>query len=343
MLQKKLVFLLGIGIVFMGCSKNIRETTSILLESQPSEKPVWADKTIIPKDNYIFTVGHSKEQENERDAKDDALVRATEEVVKYCGVTVDTFDRSIETYSQAQGQTYHKLDFQSKANIRAKAFVKKAIPEQWYIRKMARMQGNRKLSEYYLVSVYLKVPYDAVEKIKEDKDVKISVDIGIYYEEANEKLQYLTEGSVLHSGDAYAIYIKPSDDCYVYIYQVDDLGKSYKLFPNDNFDTGYNPLLAGQDYWVPNTDQLLVLDETTGKEKFYIFASLQKINDLEGNLILEEKNLGRVLKTMGVAGLKKKINPGKVSLPKRSKQVAEVKKKLQAGGAFVYETWFWHK
>jgi len=46
---------------------------------------------------------------------------------------------------------------------------------------------------------------------------------------------------------------------------------------------------------------------------------------------------------MGVAGLKKKTNPGEVAIPRKTQQVAEVKKKLQAEGAFVYETYFWHK
>jgi len=341
--MNKKYFLFLTLFLLISCAGSVHKTTDVLLEESPSKKPAWVDKTIVPAGNYIFAIGHSKEKENERGAKDDALIRATEEVVRYCGVTVDTFDRSIESYAQTQDKIYHKLDFQSRADIRAKAFVKNAIPEQWYIRKMAKMQGNRKLYEFYIASVYLRVPKDAVERIKEDKDIKISLDLGIYYEDENGKLQYLTEGSVLHSGDAYAIYVKPSDDCYVYVYQVDDIGKSYKLFPNDNFNTGYNPLLAGQDYWIPNTDQFLVLDETTGKEKFYIFASLQKINDLEGSLTLEEKDFGRVLKTMGVGGLRQKTNPGEVVTPRKTQEVAEVKKKLQAEGAFVYETWFWHK
>ena len=341
--MNKKCFLFSALFLLMSCAGGVRKTTDVLLESSPGKKPLWADKTIIPMGNYIFAVGHSKEKENERDAKDDALIRATEEVVRYCGVTVDAFDRSIESYAQTQDKIYHKLDFQSKADVRAKAFVQNAVPEEWYIRKMARMQGNKKLYEFYLASVYLKVPKDAVERVKEDENIKISLDLGIYYEDENGKLQYLTEGSVLHSGNAYEIYVKPSDDCYVYIYQVDDFGKSYKLFPNTEFNTGNNPLLAGADYWVPNTEQFLVLDETTGKEKFYIFASLQKINDLEGSLTLEEKDFGRVIKTMGVAGLKKKTNPGEVAIPRKTQQVAEVKKKLQAEGAFVYETYFWHK
>ena len=85
-----------------------------------------------------------------------------------------------------------------------------------------------------------------------------------------------------------------------------------------------------------------MLDETTGKERFYLFASLDQIVELEGASTLQQADFDRALKTMGVAGLKKKLNPYQAKPPKRV-QVADVKKKLQAEGAFVYETWFWHR
>lgn len=173
-------------------------------------------------------------------------------------------------------------------------------------------------------------------------DVELSLDIGIYYEDKQGKLQYITEWSALHSGDAYALYVRPSDDCYLYIVQVDDSGRSYRLFPNEEYNTGINPLEAGKDYWIPNTGQYLVLDETIGKERFYIFASSDRITELEGASTLQKADFDPVLETMGVAGLKDKPNPYHVKPPKQT-HAAEVKKKLQAEGAFVYETWFWHR
>ncbi|HDP98209.1 MAG TPA: DUF4384 domain-containing protein, partial [bacterium] len=72
-----------------------------------------------------------------------------------------------------------------------------------------------------------------------------------------------------------------TDNCYLYIFQVDALGRSDRLFPNTDFNTADNPLIAGQDYWIPNTEQYFMLDETTGKEQFYIFASPESIVELE--------------------------------------------------------------
>jgi hypothetical protein len=49
-----------------------------------------------------------------------------------------------------------------------------------------------------------------------------------------------------------------------------------------------------------------------------------------------------VIKTMGVAGVADKREPHKAKPPEKA-HVAEVKKQLHAQGAFVYETWFWHR
>ena len=105
---------------------------------------------------------------------------------------------------------------------------------------------------------------------------------------------------------------------------------------------GSNP-----DIWIPNTKQLFELDEITGKEYLYIFASPERIEDFEGKtaLSLKKKDIDNVIeiKKMGIAGLRQKIYTEKVVPPKKTQKVAEVKKKLQAEGAFVYETWFWHR
>jgi hypothetical protein len=88
------------------------------------------------------------------------------------------------------------------------------------------------------------------------------------------------------------------------------------------------------------------MDETTGKEYVYVFASRDAIKEFEdpAAATLTKSNLDDVIliKKMGVAGLKDKRDPAKFT-PKRVSDIKEIKKKLQAEGAFVYETWFWHK
>lgn len=340
-ITKRMFFPLLIFFFFSGCASRIHQIREV--EIKTLSLPEWYDKTLEKRGEFIYAVGNSEPKPTEQEAKDEALARATEEVVKYSGVTVESFAQSIDASSIVNGNEYWTSDFERKSRIRALAFVRMATPVDWYVRRVERYKGKKELPTFFRASVYLKVPEKEIERIQDEKDIKLSLDIGIYFENEQGQLQYITEGTVLHSGDAYALYIRSTDDCYLYIYQVDDLGRSYRLFPNDEYNTGANPARAGEDYWIPNTEQYFMLDEITGKERLYLFASSERIVELEGSSELEQANFDRVLKTMGVAGLKEKLNTYLVKPPKKKIHVADIKKKLQAEGAFVYETWFWHR
>lgn len=328
---------LFISFMFIILFSTLLNSQDLILETSQPQKPTWVDSTIIENGQFVYTIGHSQAQASEEDAKEQALAQATEEVVRYSGVTVESFSRSVDASSMKQGKEYYTSDFETQSRIRARAFVRRSVPVDWYIRKM-----SKKKEVYYLASVKLRVPIEEIERIQEEKEIKLSLDIGIYYQDDQGRLQYLNEGHVLHSGDGYALYARPSDPCCLYIYQVDDLNRAFRLFPNPDFNTLENPVQPGVDCWIPNLDQVFYLDETTGKEKFYVFASPDAIVELAGNVELKEADLDRQLKTMGVGGLKDKTVSYNVAPPKRV-QVAEVKKKLQAEGAFVWETWFWHR
>lgn len=340
-MKRKYIFYMAFLLLLYSCAGIIRE---VVIESTPSQEPDWIGQTLKHEGKFIYVTGYSRPQPNKEEAKDEALARATEEVAMYSGFSIVTIMRSLELSYVLQGNEIgNKADFEKISRIIAKAFVKRATPVGWYVRKMARMRRSKKISDYYLASVYLKVPEEEIKRIQKEKDIKLSLDIGIYYEDdKEEELKCITEGSILNSGDAYALYVNPTDNCYLYIFQVDDSGNSYRLFPNEAYNTEVNPLRPGEGYWIPNTEQYFVLDETVGKERFYLFASLDRIIDLEADSTIQQSKVDRVLKTMGVAGLKDKLNSYKVESPKRN-QFAEVKNKLQAEGAFVYETWFWHK
>lgn len=134
---------------------------------------------------------------------------------------------------------------------------------------------------------------------------------------------------------------------YLYAYQVDAPGKTFRLFPNTGFHTRGNPIAPGDHIWIPNKRELLVLDETTGKEHIFIFASPDRIAEFEGadSINIEKSAIDKVIeiKKMGVAYVREKRDPERIAPPKHQRRVAEIKKKLQAEGAFVYETWFWHR
>ena len=206
-----------------------------LLAAEPA--PDWLDKTILPEEKFIYAVGHSGSQAGEAEAKDAALAAATQEFVKYCGVEVDSFARSVEVYSKEGGKEYDASDLKTQLQVRARAFVSRAIPERWHLRREKKD---------YLASVLLKVPKEEYDRIVKERNIKLSLDILFYYEGEDKQLKVLTDGSVLKSGDGYAVYLKPSDPCYLYVYQVDALETS--LFPNPIFTPPRIPWRRGPTF-----------------------------------------------------------------------------------------------
>jgi hypothetical protein len=309
------------------------------LDAKPraSEEPAWLGQALAQEGEHFSIVGHSGPQPDEAHAKDEALADALKQFVAYCKTDVDSVDRIYETYSAEGGKTRGATNMEFHSQLRVKAFVRRALPEDWFIR---REKGST------FASVLLKVPREEYDRISREKSAKLSVDVGFFHEDASKKLRPLGEGDVLKSGDGYALFLRPSDTCFLYVYQLDALGKSFRLFPNPGFKTAGNPVPAGMELWVPNQDDILFLDETTGKERFYIFGSPESLPEFEGEKAasLTRKDLDAVMgfKKMGVAGMRQKLDASKVAPPTKT-DVVEIKKKLQAEGAFVYETWFWHR
>jgi hypothetical protein len=300
-------------------------------------KPDWLNKTIIDGDDYIFAVGVSRFFPTELEAKNDALGAATEAFVKYCRVDVQAFDRSMELYSRGPVKKEISQDASAQRIVRANAFVSKALPDNWYIET-----GTNTFKAYVL----LKVPKAEFDRISKERAVTLSMDVLMYSEDTQGMLQVMDESSVLTSGSGYSIYVNPSDTCYLYVYQIDALGKAFKLFPNEEYETALNPIQPSVGIWLPNEKRLYSLDETTGKEFIYVFASPLPIREFEWKTYsgVTQEDLDKLikLKKMGVAKLIDKRDPSKLPA-KRSEDIREVKKKLQAEGVFVWETWFFHK
>ena len=329
-LKPLFIFPAGVIILAAGCASTVQDVQKPV--------PAWLQKSIVSRGDYIYSVGHSSPKKTAKEARDEAIASATTEFVRYCRVDVQSFDRSIEIYSKQKGKEFYSQDIEAQSIIRARAFVSKAIPEDWHIRREGRK---------YVASVLLQIPKEEFDRIIRGKDIKLSLDVFFYYEDEQGKVRVLSEGSVLKSGDSYALYVRPSDSSYLYVYQVDAMGKTYRLFPNPEFKTATNPVSPAGDIWIPNESDLFFLDDTTGKERIFIFASSERVAEFEGRdaINLKKVDLDRVIKIkkMGVAGIKKKRDSEKVNPPQHARQVAEVKRKLQAKGTFVYETWFWHK
>lgn len=173
------------------------------------------------------------------------------------------------------------------------------------------------------------------------KDI-LEVETGIYYEGGDGRLYPLREGMVLTSKDNYAVYFRPKQECYVYIYQADYSKKAFKLFPNVKYSTAENPVKAGSEYWLPAGKDYLFLDENAGGETIYIFASKISSDSLENIKDETLDGIENTIKLMGVAGRRGTETVQKIRGTKTG-AVELISRRLFADGDFFYKLSFIHK
>ncbi|MBN1622005.1 MAG: DUF4384 domain-containing protein [Endomicrobiales bacterium] len=312
----------------------IRQSEAWVLFDSLKEPPEWLQKSIITKDKYIYAVGHSGMLTSKDDAKNEAVSNAIEVFAKHCKVDINSFDRSIEIYSKKDGIEFAKGDAKTRSSLRADAFFTKTSPDDWYIKSE---------NDKFKASVLLKIPIEEFKRITEDKNRELSIDFLLYFENEKGNRLHINEGDGIELGNHFAIYTKPSDICYLYIYSVNSSGEALRRFPNADYYTSSNPVKQALDNWVPNTKDLFILKNTKGREYFYIFASQNPIYKLEGigakNLTKRElDNLIKINK-INQAQLKDKRDMEKMLAPKHIWQVVNIEKKLQGKSTFVYTTW----
>ena len=185
------------------------------------------------------------------------------------------------------------------------------------------------------------VPSDRESEVAKQKDV-LELETGIYYEGGDGRLYPLREGMVLTSKDNYAIYFRPKQECYVYIYQADYSKKAFKLFPNVKYSTAENPVKVNSEYWLPAGKDYLFLDENTGEETIYIFASRMPSDSLENIKDATLDGIENTIKLMGVAGRRGTETVQKVKGTKTG-AVELISRRLFANGDFFYKLSFIHK
>ena len=113
-----------------------------------------------------------------------------------------------------------------------------------------------------------------------------SFQVNYLYQASGEgALRPIKSGTVLHSGDHYKIVFTPDEDAYVYIFQADSKGQFFQLFPMTSFRGvtlhNTNPVRKGREYVLPAPDKAFLLDDTRGKERFYLVASRGPRPELE--------------------------------------------------------------
>lgn len=130
----------------------------------------------------------------------------------------------------------------------------------------------------------------------------LAIDFGLYKETPNRRSVYVNNGDTLRSGDGYYLYIHPSRESYVYIYQKDSKGNVFRLFPNKSYGTTMNPLPCAT-HFIPNQSNVFYLDKTIGLETIFIFVGNKAIDYFEAKDRIVESDLNS-LKLLGPAGIR---------------------------------------
>ena len=168
------------------------------------------------------------------------------------------------------------------------------------------------------------------------------LDVGIYYQGVNGKLHPIRDGMVLSSNDNYCIYVKPSRDCYLYVYQVDSTKRAFKLFPSVKYKTEKNPAEAGTVYWIPSDKRFFFLDENIGREEIYVFATQDVAPQLANITEATGSEFDGVIRKMGVGGTRG-LDVVREVKPAKGARLELISKEISAKGNFCYKLSFWHK
>ncbi len=86
---------------------------------------------------------------------------------------------------------------------------------------------------------------------------------------------------ILSSKYDYSLRVRPNQDGWLYVFQVDSRGGLVQLFPSTSYGTLSNPLLAGRDYSLPTEHTWFYLDETAGTETILVAFSNNRAKDWE--------------------------------------------------------------
>lgn len=99
----------------------------------------------------------------------------------------------------------------------------------------------------------------------------------------NQELRSITKDTVLQSGDQLKMMIAFESDCFIYLIYHGSRGEMQLLFPEE-VAPYQRPSPNNERYDIPSGNSWFTLDENIGIEKFYLLASANPLDKLEGLL-----------------------------------------------------------
>ncbi len=183
--MKRLGWMLLGGLVLMGgCSSQpvtppppappepIREE---LVRRAPDPEPEWAIQGTRPEnDEFLYFVGYSSKQAEEKNAVDEARRDAGNRFVEYCGVEARTFSQFLSVSyglsSEVQDATQSGV---TGSNQQAEAYFSRLKLVERSVEQYREVQGTQELRRFWRIKVLVQVPrseYDAVQQWKQQRE-----------------------------------------------------------------------------------------------------------------------------------------------------------------------------
>lgn len=103
------------------------------------------------------------------------------------------------------------------------------------------------------------------------------------YDGGSARVEPIGPDTVLKTGDHFKMLVELRKECYVYVVYHNAQDEVSVLFPYSlqQFTTDY---AVSKKYYIPKGDAWFELDSHTGRETFYVLASVERLTDLEGLL-----------------------------------------------------------
>jgi hypothetical protein len=96
--------------------------------------------------------------------------------------------------------------------------------------------------------------------------------------ETDQQMVAVKTKTQLHSGDNIKFYLQLLNECYVYLFYYSSQGQLDMLFPAPGDDAAE---YVRRKIFIPAGDAWFRLDESVGKEKFFLIAATRPLYDLE--------------------------------------------------------------
>jgi len=144
----------------------------------------------------------------------------------------------------------------------------------------------------------------------------------VFAPEGQQDFRPFHPGDLLRSGDHYKILVKPEDDTFLYLFQMDSSQQLYWLFPMDDLKINIQsrqPLKKNKTYSLPAQDEAYFLDQMQGNENIYMIARKTPDPYLEelGRLLMDQTDPqarrdaeNKILQYIAAKKQVRNVNPG---------------------------------